>query len=88
MSSGKEVDVDGEKYIISNDDVAEVESLLKEVQNIDFRKPMPKTPGCGHSDEDICDCDCHNPDSKDIIRHMVACCYTCPNCKRRIKYKW
>ena len=31
-----------------------------------------------------CDCACHNPDGIKPV-HVMACCYTCPYCKARIK---
>ncbi len=36
---------------------------------------------CCRDNADVCDCDCHTEGSV----HVIACCSTCPHCKKRIR---
>ncbi len=45
---------------------------------------------CRGSNSDECHCMCHGADGRTIIaKHIVACCYECSKCGRKIPtYSW
>ena len=38
-----------------------------------------------HQGNDTCNCECHNPESDELVAHMVPCCETCDRCGMRIR---
>jgi hypothetical protein len=36
------------------------------------------------ADFNVCECKCHDENGP-LVKHVVACCYTCETCNQRIK---
>lgn len=45
---------------------------------------MATSVGCVLSSPDECHCDCHKNLNGIKVSHVIACCYICPHCERRI----